>query len=106
METTLLKKKLAVTGTLAHWQFPHHIALVQGQKRTMNSSLCLKVYERLRAVPDTLAAVVVGSIKASSRARQCRSPCPPLPVPCPAPSRLFLLSKKQANNRAAEELRL
>jgi hypothetical protein len=42
MEKTLLKKKLAVTGMLAHWQFPHHIALVRGQKRTMNSLLCLR----------------------------------------------------------------
>ena len=42
-----------------------------------------KVYERLRAVPDTLAAVVVGSIKASSRARQCRSPVPRSPSHAP-----------------------
>jgi hypothetical protein len=40
--------------------------------------ICLTIpstqaHERLKKMPDVLAAVVVGSVKAAARARQCRS---------------------------------
>jgi hypothetical protein len=72
VERTLLKKKLVVTAALCCapaivplWPFFRMFGLP-------NESHCCQVHERLRMMPDALAALVVGSIKAVVRARQCR----------------------------------
>ena len=42
------------------------------QHHTVTKSHCFEVHERLRMMPDALAAVINGCVKAVARARQCR----------------------------------
>lgn len=71
LEKTLLKKKMAVTP----------VAFAPICFRFMCSSELLdlaeshahsQIHDRRRAMPNMLAAVIVGSIKAVARSRQCR----------------------------------
>ena len=49
-----------------------HIAQRAVASRVFGVSHCCEVHERLRMMPDSLAALVVGSVKAVVRSRQCR----------------------------------
>jgi len=72
LEKTLLKKKIAVThvafAPICSARFMCSSALLAAPE----SHAISKIHNRLRAMPDTLAAIVVGSIKAVARSRQCR----------------------------------
>ena len=68
LEKTLLKKKIAVT----HVAFAPRFMCSSALLAVPESHAVSKIYDRLRTMPDTLAAIVVGSIKAVARSRQCR----------------------------------
>ena len=72
LEKTLLKKKIAVTrvafAPICSARFMCSSALLA----VPESHAVSRIYDRLRTMPDTLAAIVVGSIKAVARSRQCR----------------------------------
>ena len=63
LERTVLRKKLAVSDRSRVFTLSSSAA----------KSHCFEVHERLRMMPDALAAVINGCVKAVARARQCRS---------------------------------
>jgi hypothetical protein len=69
LERTLLRKKLAVSGLRDSQHFPH--------LASPHNAALSQAHERLRQTPDTLAAVIIGCMKAVARASQRRwVPCP------------------------------